>query len=175
MSLQLCRRHFFRLRCHWTHEAEHLHTLGQAEGGDVRAHEASGLIELFEDGDLVAERHEIVRDRERRGASANAGDALAIFLERNFRSRWAISTAIAGAAENCRENVRFPVEHVGFGVAAVGDEADVFGDVGLRGAGPLAGRWLLTPEPVVGALFIPLRSRLEIAGLEQMLLHHVVV
>ena len=41
-------------------------------------------------------------------------------------------------AENTRKHIRLPVDHVGVGEAALGDQADVFGDVGMRGTGPLA-------------------------------------
>ena len=45
---------------------------------------------------------------------------------------------IAGAAENRWKHVRFAVEHVGVGGATLCDQAYVFGDVGVRGTGPLA-------------------------------------
>ncbi len=54
------------------------HRLRQAEGGDVGAHEAAGLAVLLEDRDLVAQRHQVVGDRERGAAGADAGDALAV-------------------------------------------------------------------------------------------------
>src|SRR5215831_9698104 len=54
------------------------HRRREAERGNVGAHQAAGLAVLLEDGDLVAERHEIVRDRERGAAGADAGDALAV-------------------------------------------------------------------------------------------------
>ena len=59
------------------------HLGGQAERRDVGAHQAAGLIVLLEDDHLVAERHEVVRDRERRGPGADAGDALAVLLARD--------------------------------------------------------------------------------------------
>jgi len=48
-----------------------------------------------------------------------------------------LAWAIAGAAEDAGEYVRFPVDHVGIAVAARGDQADVFGDRGVGRAGPL--------------------------------------
>ena len=45
---------------------------------------------------------------------------------------------IAGAAEDPREHVAVPVDHVGIGVAAGGDQADVLGNRRVRGTGPLA-------------------------------------
>ena len=41
---------------------------GQAERGDVDAHQAAGTRQLLEDRDLVAERHQIVGDGQRRRA-----------------------------------------------------------------------------------------------------------
>ena len=49
-----------------------------------------------------------------------------------------LARAVAGAAEDCREHVRLPVEHVGVGVPALRDQPDVFRNVGMRGACPLA-------------------------------------
>ena len=40
------------------------HAGRQAERRDVGSHQAAGLIELFKDGDVVAERHEVVGDAE---------------------------------------------------------------------------------------------------------------
>ncbi len=45
---------------------------------------------------------------------------------------------IARAAQNRREHVRFPIDHVRFGVLALGDEADVLGNVGMGRTRPLA-------------------------------------
>jgi len=45
--------------------------------------------------------------------------------------------AIAGAAENAGEHIRFPVDHVGIVVTACRDQADVFGDGSVGRAGPL--------------------------------------
>ncbi len=59
------------------------HLLGQAERGDVRAHQPAGLVVLLEDGDLVAERHEVVGDGERGRTRADARDALAVLLGRD--------------------------------------------------------------------------------------------
>ena len=49
-----------------------------------------------------------------------------------------LAGTVAGAAEDPREDVGLPVDHVGVGVAPVGDQPDVFGDRGVGGAGPLA-------------------------------------
>ena len=66
--------------------------LGQAERGNVGAHQPARLVQLFENRDFVAERQQIVGDRERRRTGADAGDALAVFSARESRgSRSAIS------------------------------------------------------------------------------------
>ena len=49
-----------------------------------------------------------------------------------------LARAVAGAAEDAREDVRLAVEQVGVGVAALRDQPDVFGNVGVGRAGPLA-------------------------------------
>ena len=45
---------------------------------------------------------------------------------------------VAGAPEDAGEDVGHPVDHVGVAVAALRDQADVFGDGGVRRTGPLA-------------------------------------
>ena len=49
-----------------------------------------------------------------------------------------LAGAVAGAAEDSREDVGLPVDHVGVGISPVGDQPDVLGDRGVGGAGPLA-------------------------------------
>ena len=140
----------------------------QAERRDVRAHQPAGRRELLEDHDLVAERRQIVGDRQRRRAGADAarracrssrsgalGRRSVMSSRRSAATRLRrqiatgllvdarapagrLARAIAGAPEDAREHVRLAVEHVRVGVAALGDEPDVLGDVGVRRAGPLA-------------------------------------
>ena len=122
---------------------------------------------LLEDSDLVAERHQIVRDGQRGRPGAYAGDALSVLLGRDDREavvdiaakvgRHALQAAdgdgcsvhapspagrlaraVASAAQNSRKDVGLAVEHVGIGVPALRDQPDVFGDIGVRRAGPLA-------------------------------------
>ena len=57
---------------------------GQTERRDVGAHQAAGLVVLFEDRDLVAQRHQVVGDGERRRTRADAGDALAVLCAREL-------------------------------------------------------------------------------------------
>src|SRR5262245_29431353 len=61
------------------------HVVRKPERGNIRAHEPTGLAVLLEDGDLVAERHEVVRHRERCGACADARHLLSILQAWNFR------------------------------------------------------------------------------------------
>src|SRR5207302_3054090 len=49
-----------------------------------------------------------------------------------------LARAIAGAPEDAGENVRLPVDRPCLGIAAIGDQADVFGDRRVRRTGPLA-------------------------------------
>src|SRR5665811_378271 len=49
-----------------------------------------------------------------------------------------LAGTVAGAAQDPREDIGLPVDHVGVGVAALGDEPDVLGNVGVRRTGPLA-------------------------------------
>ena len=48
-----------------------------------------------------------------------------------------LARPVARAAEDARKDVRLAVEHVGVGEAALRDQADVFGNVGVRRTGPL--------------------------------------
>ena len=48
-----------------------------------------------------------------------------------------LARTIARAAQNPRENIRFPVDHVGVAVAARRDQPDVFGNRGMGRTGPL--------------------------------------
>ncbi len=143
------------------------HFGGQAERGNVGAHQAAGLLVLFENHDFVAVRHQIVRDGQRRRTRADDPDALAVLLRRNGRQqigdfaamigrdalqaadrdRLSIQPAaaarrlarpIAGAPQNRREHVRFAIQHVGVGKTPLRDQADVFRNIGVRGTRPLA-------------------------------------
>ena len=55
-----------------------------------------------------------------------------------FAPAGGLAGPIAGAPQYAGENVRFPVEHVGAGVFALRDEPDVFRNIGMRWARPLA-------------------------------------
>ena len=141
--------------------------LGQAERGDVEAHQPAGARVLLVDHDLVAHGEEVIRDGERARSGADERDALAVpnggrlgevlgdvvaqvggdALEPANGDRLSVDAssaacrfagAVAGAAEDAREDVGFPVEEVGLRVATLGDQPEVLGHIGVRRAGPLA-------------------------------------
>ncbi len=58
-----------------------------------------------------------------------------------------LTRPVAGPPENRREHVRLPVDHVGFGVLALGDQADVFGNVGVGRDRPIGNRRLCESTP----------------------------
>ena len=147
--------------------------LGQPERRDVDPHQAAGSRQLLEDRGRVAERHQVVGDRQRRWTRADEGDLLPVLFGGCPRQQVLHLPAIVGgdalqpadgnrlpidapapagrlarpiarAPQDPREHVRFPIEHVSVGETALGDEADVLGDVGVGRTGPLA-----VDDPVV--------------------------
>jgi hypothetical protein len=145
----------------------HEDAFGQAEGGDVGAHQAARPVVLFEHDDFVAERHQVVRDGERGRARADTGDALSVFWLGILGRRSVMSSRRSAATRFRRQmatglpstrprrqagsqgrsqvrpriagkHIRLPVEHVGVGIAALRDQPDVFGNVGVGRTGPLA-------------------------------------
>ena len=143
------------------------HRPGQAERGDVGAHQPTGDGELLEDRDLVAERHQVVGDGERGAARADASDLLAVLLRRDGRQlvaelvlvvgcdtlqaadgdRFFLDTAaatsrltgpIADPPEDAREDVRASVDEVGVGETPLGDQPDVLRHIGVGRTCPLA-------------------------------------
>ena len=153
---------------------------GEAEGRDVAAHQAARLIEPFVNGGGVAEGHQVIGDGERCGSAADEGDSFAVFLFGRFRQHVADVTAkvggdaleaadgdgligfetsaaagwfagaITGTAEDGGKDVRFAIQHVGIGVSALSDETDVFRDVGVGGASPLAVDYFVVVVGVAG-------------------------
>ena len=71
-------------------EVEHVaallvdHRVGQAELGNLRAHHPARLGVALEHDAVVAERSEVARDRQRRGARADERDALAVLRRRGL-------------------------------------------------------------------------------------------
>ena len=143
------------------------HIGGKPECRNVGAHQSAGHAVLFEYGDLIAQRQQIIGHGQRRGPRADAGDPLAVFLARRFGQQRGDVVAIVGgdafqpadgdrlfldaaaaagrfagpvanAAQNAGEHVGFAIHHVGFGELALSDQTDVLGNVGVRRTGPLA-------------------------------------
>ena len=54
-----------------------------------------------------------------------------------------LARSITGAAQNRRENIGLPVDHVGIGVLTLGDQTDVLGHIRMRRARPLAVDYLV--------------------------------
>src|SRR5690242_3126951 len=50
---------------------------------------------------------------------------------------------VAGATQNAREDVRFPVDHVGIAIAAMRDQSDVFGNRSMGRTRPLTVDYLV--------------------------------
>src|SRR5690242_7953422 len=142
------------------------HGVGQAEFRDLAPHHAARFRVGIEHGAVIAERHEIARHRKRGGTAADQRNALAV-LRPGFRhavldvvlevggdaleaadrdgifldaaaATSRLARAVAGASQDSRKHVRLPIDHVGVAVAALGDQADVFRNGGVRGTGPLA-------------------------------------
>src|SRR5579862_979326 len=137
------------------------HSLRQAKRRDIAAHQPAGHLVLLEDRNLVTERCQVIGDRERGGAGADAGDTLAVGLCRRLRQRsvqlaleirgypleaanrhrlvfdalastGGLAGAIADAAEDAGKYVRGSIEEVGVVIAALRNQADVFWDVRMR-------------------------------------------
>ncbi len=152
--------------------AEHIpdlfiqHRFRQAERGDCAAHEAAALGATVKEVDLIPQRGQIARHRQRGGPRADQGDLLAVAGARLGQPRGDIALevggdplqpadgdrffldpdpaagrlagAVAGAAQNAGEHVAFPVDQIGVGIALVGDQANILGHRRMRRAGILA-------------------------------------
>src|SRR5262245_5956298 len=143
------------------------HGRGQAEGWNVRAHEAATLGVLLKEHTAIAQRHEIARHGEGGGSGTDERHAFAVLCGRNVghegvdlalvvggnaleaadgdrlfldptAAARGLARTIAHASQNAGKDVALPVQHKGSSVAALGDEPDVFGDGSVRGTGPLA-------------------------------------
>src|SRR5581483_1749687 len=143
------------------------HARGQAERGNVGAHQAAAPGVLLEQHARVAERQKITRDSERGRPRADERYALAVLLRRNIGHEGVdlalvirgdtlqaadgnrlllhaaapacgLAGAIADPAEDARKDVALPIEHVCGRIAALRNQPDIFGYGGVRRTGPLA-------------------------------------
>src|SRR5579864_2789419 len=143
------------------------HAFGQAEFGNLRAHHAAGERIGVVDGDVITERQKIARHGQRCRSGTDQRDALAVLggrrlwhaaadivlrvganaLQTTDRNRFFLDAAapagrltrtVAGSAQNAWKDVRFPVDHVGVGIAAGRNQADIFRHRRVRRARPLA-------------------------------------
>jgi hypothetical protein len=143
------------------------HIGGQAERRNIGSHQSARDRVLFEYRDLVAHRQQVVCDGKRRRARADAGNALAVLLTRRLGqergdvvtivgrnalqpangNRLGLDSAaaagrfagsIAHPAQNAREDVGLSIHHVCGGELALGDQTDVFGNIGVCRTRPLA-------------------------------------
>ena len=139
----------------------------QPEARDLRADHAAGLGVLVEHGAVIADGGEIAGDGERSGTAPDQRDALAVLVDGGARQPGAdvflvvggdaleaadgdrilldppapasrLARPVAGAPEDAREHVRFPIDHVGVAVATRRDHANIFGHRRVRRARPLA-------------------------------------
>ena len=141
---------------------------GRRNDGNVGAHQAAGHAVLLEDGDRVAERHQVVGHGQRGAARADQRHLLAVLELGDLRqtrpdvfvpvvggdalqaadghrlffdaaaAAGRLTGPVADPPEDAREHVRMPVHHVGVGEAALSNKSNVFGDVGVCWASPLA-------------------------------------
>ena len=72
-----------------------------------------------------------------RGDALQSADGDRLFLD-SAAAAGGFAGPVADSAQNAREDVGFSIHHVGFGELALGDQPDVFGNVGVRRTGPLA-------------------------------------
>ncbi len=158
----------------------------QAESGYVVAHQATGDSLCLENGALVTQRHQVVGYRQGGATRTNQGDFLAVLFFRGggqtvrnvsavicgdsfqpanghrlfihpHTAASRLTGSVANPTEDGRKNVAFPVDHIGIAEAALGNQPDVFGDIGVCGTGPLAVHHLMEIFRIrsVGAFHFP--------------------
>ena len=139
----------------------------QAEGRYVGAHQSAGDRVLLENRDLIAQGQQVVGDGERGGPRAYARNAAAVPDLRGARQQrtdvvsmirrdalqpadghglvfdppapaGGLARPVADSPKDAREHVGRPIHHVGVGELALGDQPDVFRNIGVCRAGPLA-------------------------------------
>ena len=86
-------------------------------------------------GALGRYSRDVVAQVRRNALEPADGDRLSVY---SSAPAGRLAGPVAGAAEDAREDVGFPVEQVGLGVASLGDQPEVFRHIGVRRTGPLA-------------------------------------
>src|SRR5262245_43065719 len=143
------------------------HGIRQSEFRNLRADHAARFRILIENHAVISERGKVASDSERGRAAADQRDPLAVLFYRWLGQALAyvvfivgrdsfqaadrhrlllyadtpagrLARAVAGAPQNSGKNIGTPVDHVGVGVTPLCDQADIFGNRGVRGTGPLA-------------------------------------
>jgi hypothetical protein len=139
----------------------------QPERRNLGTHHAAALRVLLEQVDLVAVGEKVPGHGQRCGPGPDAGDPLAVLDGGDLGQvggdvapivggdplqatdgnglffgahapAGGLAGPVAGAPQNAGKDVRVPVEHVRFRVPLLGNQADVLGHGGVRGARPLA-------------------------------------
>jgi hypothetical protein len=152
-----------------------LFTLRRARADEHRV----GTRQLFKQCDLVPKRHQVVCHRQRRRTCADQRDRLAVFDRGRFGQEMAdvvfvvgrdalqtanrhgltvdtrppacrLAWAITRPSENPREHVRVPIDHVRVGKPTVCDQPNVFRDVRVGRARPLAVHHTVVVVRIVG-------------------------
>ena len=141
--------------------------LRQAELGDLAADHATGAGIAVVDHTMVPKRRQVAGNGQRRWASADQCDLLAVagigfngqpvadvafVIRRNSlqtangdglfldpaAAAGGLTRAVAGTAEDAGKDVGVPVDHEGVGIPTGGDQPDILRDRGVGGTGPLA-------------------------------------
>jgi len=109
---------------------------GHGQGSRTGTNQGNALAVLFGwfGGDALGN---VVLDLVVGGNTLEAADGYRLFFH-PATAAGGLTGAVTGTAENAREDVGFPVDHVGIVIAPLGDQADVFRNRGVRRTGVLA-------------------------------------
>ena len=143
------------------------HLGGQPETRNIGAHQPTRGVQRLEDSDIVPKWTEIVGNAQRRAASADQGNFLAVLRLGRLRqtrrdvfpvissnpfqaansdrlvfdapapASW-LAWAVTHATQDARKNIGFAVFDIRITETALRDESNVFGYIGVGRTGPLA-------------------------------------